>query len=248
MPKTKRTNIASLPVVDIAYAVESLVAGGKTTKVEVLRLAAERGERIAAVEAELKALRGSGAPAAPTARAKTAAASRKAAQRKRAAAAKARPTKPAAAPVQPHLSPKLRKFRRVQGQYAGYLRGFAGAARERIRTINAEKGPAAALAEMKKLLVGKGGSKAAKAAPAKMVKSASARKTPPPTKSASKKLRESPQRKAQRKLQGTYIGMLRSRSEAEKAKLKALAKEKGFEAAIEVMRSEARATRRGVAI
>ena len=63
----KKNTIASIPVVNLAYAVECLVAGGKTTTAEVLRLAGERAERIAAIEAELKALQQGGHVAGPAA-------------------------------------------------------------------------------------------------------------------------------------------------------------------------------------
>ena len=136
--------------------------------------------------------------------------------------------KPATAPGKPLLSAKLRAFRRVQGLYAGYLRGFTGATRERIRTINAEKGPAAALAEMKKLAnQGASAKVAAKAAPAK--KSA-------PKGTATKKPTITAKRAAQLKVHGAYIGMMRGLPDATKAKIKVLAKEKGMAAAIEVMK------------
>ena len=234
MPNTKnKTTLSSLPVVDLAYAVGRLVEAGKTTAAEVLQLAADRRKRIVVLEAELKELRQGGAVAAPAAKPGRPAAKRvrKAAPRKRAAAAKPAPTKRAAAPAKPHFSAKLREFRRVQGLYAGYLRGFTGAARERIRTINAEKGPAAALAEMRKLLANKG-------APKRVAKSAPATKAT--AEPAPRKLKITPERKAQLKLQGVYIGMVRNRPDAEKAKLKALAKAKGFAAAIEVMRKGAK--------
>lgn len=48
-------------------------------------------------------------------------------------------------------SRKPNPFRRIQGQYAGYLRGFAGAERARIKKLAKDKGQAVALAEMKRL-------------------------------------------------------------------------------------------------
>lgn len=59
-------SIASIPALDLAYAVQRLIADGKTTAPEVLRLAAERVQRIAAPKAESKALQ-RGAPKAPAA-------------------------------------------------------------------------------------------------------------------------------------------------------------------------------------
>ena len=75
MPNTKnKTTLSSLPVVDLAYAVGRLVEAGKTTAAEVLQLAADRGQRIALLEAELKELRGGGSVTAPAAKGAAAAA------------------------------------------------------------------------------------------------------------------------------------------------------------------------------
>ena len=204
MPKT---SIASLPPLDLVYAVGRLIGSGKTTAPEVLRLAAERVQRIADVEAELKALTLGGTAAAPattTPAARSTKAPKPAPKVKR-AAGKLR------------LSPKLRAFRKVQGLYAGYLRGFTGDARERIRQINASEGAASAVEEMKGLLREK--AKAAKATAKKVTtrtaatkskaaKTASARTAPAAAKratasKASRKLKITPQRREQLKVQGT---------------------------------------------
>ena len=208
MPKT---SIASLPPFDLAYAVGRLIASGKTTAPEVLRLAAERVQRIAALEAELKALTHGGQVAVPATKAPAARLTKapKPAPKVKRAAGKLR------------LSPKLRAFRKIQGQYAGYLRGFTGDVRERIRAINAEKGAAAALAEMRKLLRASSKAGAKKAA-----------------KPASRKLKITPQRKAQLKIQGTYMGLLRGLPVAEKARMKLLAAKSGMAAAVEVMKGK----------
>jgi hypothetical protein len=112
----------------------------------------------------------------------------------------------------------------------GLLRNFAGPARDRIKAIaKAQKFPAA-IAEMKKLLAGKGGAApAAKSAPAKRAASAP----------APRKLQMSPKRRAQLKLQGEYIGLLRGLAEGAKSRIKAMAREKGFAAAIEAMKKGA---------
>jgi hypothetical protein len=107
----------------------------------------------------------------------------------------------------------------------GLLRNFTGTARNRIKGIAKARKFPGAIAEMKKLLAAKG--TATKPAP----------KSP-----AGHKLHLSPQRKVQLKLQGVYIGMMRSLPVAEKAKIKAVAKEKGMAAAIEVMRRLPRRT------
>lgn len=107
---------------------------------------------------------------------------------------------------------------------------FTGPVRERIKGIaKAQKFPAA-IAEMKKLLTGKG-------APTKAAKAAPAKKTV--VEAAPRKLKITPKRKAQLKLQGVYIGMIRSLPDAQKAKIKTLAKVKGFGAAVAVMRKAA---------
>ena len=220
MPKTKNnTTLNSLPVVDLAYAVERLVAAGKTTTAEVAKLASERGMRIAILEAELKALQQGGLVAVPAA----SPAPRRAAKR----------PKPAAKAPAPKAKESAKRVasRKLQGKYIGSLRNFSGAERERIRGLAKAKGFGAAIAEMTKL-------RAAKPVAAKKVAVKKAAK-PLPAKKPVPKARKPKidlKRAAALKLQGRYIGMLSTRPEAEKAKLKALAKKKGFAAAIEVMR------------
>jgi hypothetical protein len=104
----------------------------------------------------------------------------------------------------------------------GLLRNFTGTARNRIKGIAKARKFPGAIAEMKKLLAAKG--TATKPAP----------KSP-----AGHKLHLSPQREVQLKLQGTYIGMMRNLPDAAKARLKAVAKEKGFAAAIKVLKQAA---------
>jgi hypothetical protein len=145
--------------------------------------------------------------------------------KKRAAKAVAKPVvAKAAKPAPKSLSAKLRAFRKVQGQYAGYLRGFTGVTRERIRAINASEGAAAALAEMRKLL------KSAAPAVKATAKAATTKAAPAP-----KKLNMTPARKAALKTQGQYIGLIRGLPAAQKAKMKALAAKSGMAAAVAVM-------------
>ena len=106
MPKP--TSIASIAPADLAYAVDRLIANGKTTAPEVIRLAGERVQRIAALEAELLALTGGGRTRARTCEDGE---TDLGAEDGREARAEAEPLAEA------------RAFRRVQGQYAGYLRG-----------------------------------------------------------------------------------------------------------------------------
>ena len=231
----KRTALGTLPPLDLAYAIRRLVVSGATTPAEVLRLAAERVQRIAALEAELKALTHGGQVAVPATKAPAARSTKatKPAPKVKRAAGKLR------------LSPKLRAFRKIQGQYAGYLRGFSGAARERIRQINASEGAASAVEEMKTLLrekakAGKTRATAATKKPtaatkSKAAKTTSARKVPAARK-ASRKLKITPKRKAALRIHGAYIGLLRGLPVAEQAKIKALAAKSGMGAAVEVMR------------
>jgi hypothetical protein len=137
--------------------------------------------------------------------------------------------KPAATPVaspvvkpkgKPRSSAKQADARRIQGRYLGFLRNFEGAERARIMALGKKSGIPAAVAEMIKL-------RGKKAAPAP--KAAAPRKAP------SKKLTLSPQRKAQLKVHGQYIGFMRSLPETKKAKMKALAAKKGMAAAVAVM-------------
>jgi hypothetical protein len=77
---------------------------------------------------------------------------------------------------------------------------------------------------------------AAKKTPAKKV--VSAKEAAPAKKAATKKLKLSPARAAALKVQGTYIGLLRSLSVAEKARIKGISARKGMPAAIAAMRKK----------
>jgi hypothetical protein len=136
--KTSR-NIDAVKLPDLAYAVRRLVAMRKVTEGEVLGLAAEREKRIAALQAELQALRGArlGAPVAVAPRPAPMAA------KKVVAAPPARKAR---------MSSKQARARKIQGEYMGLLRNFAGAARQRIKATVKAKGVPAGLAAMKGLL------------------------------------------------------------------------------------------------
>ena len=59
MPKTKRVaELGRIAHEDMLYAINCLIESGKTTALEVTRLAGNRGDRIAALKAELAALEG----------------------------------------------------------------------------------------------------------------------------------------------------------------------------------------------
>lgn len=67
-----------------------------------------------------------------------------------------------------------------------------------------------------------------------------ARKTAPPKQRPPRKLRLSPKRRAQLKLQGAYMGFMRPLTPAQKARVKAVKEKRGFEAAVIAARRMAR--------
>jgi hypothetical protein len=143
---------------------------------------------------------------------------------------------PVASPVvtpkgKPRSSAKQADARRIQGRYLGFLRNFKGAERARIMALGKKSGIPAAVAEMIKLR----GKKAAPVSKVAAPKNVPAAKKAP----AKKKLALSPQRKAQLKVQGQYIGFMRSLPAAKKARMKALAAKKGMAAAVAVMQKAA---------
>jgi len=220
MPR-KSITLDTLPVGDLAYAIRCLIANRKTTEAEVLHFVRERVQRIAVIQVELKALLAGvvlAAPAAATAR--------------KPPTAKAAPTKQSS-------------FRRLQGRYMGLIRNFTGAVRSRIKGLAKAKGLPAGIAEMTKLLTSKTKATTPRKLGAKP-KATAARKlgTKPrvakpkrvAAKVAPRKLKLSPARRAALKIQGTYIGLLRSLPAAEKAKMKVLAAKSGMAAAVVTMR------------
>jgi hypothetical protein len=168
MPRTAAPSIQGIDLPDLTYAVGRLVEMGRTTAAEVAQLARDRSERIAQIEAELRALKAAQIIPLPAAR-----------------PAKAKPAKAkAAAPPAKSkftMTPKMVEFRKTQGRYMGLLRNFSGATRTRIKGTAKAKGIPAGVAEMKKLLARKGApNKAAvRAAPPKRQ---AAKKTAPATK------------------------------------------------------------------
>jgi len=167
MPKTRNESISNLPVIDLAYAVGRLVAMGKATEAEIIQLAAERGKRIAVLQAELSALRqgvavatASAKPAArPTAKpaaAKKPVAARKPVANKAAAARKPAAAKKPAAPKAPapkklKITPARAAQLKVQGMYIGMMRSLALPVKAKIKAIAKDKGMPAAIEAMKKL-------------------------------------------------------------------------------------------------
>ena len=59
--------------------------------------------------------------------------------------------------------------------------------------------------------------------------------TSAPDRKARKKMKMSPALRAQRKLQGRYMGMIRRLPKAKQAQVKKIRKEKGYEAALQMM-------------
>ncbi len=166
MPKTSTKGIENIAGLDLAYAVRCLIAAGKTSAAEVSRLAAERGERIKALQAELAQLKGGRAPAATTpAKPPKTAKTRKLAARparspKRTAAkatAKAATGKALLVTTRKDgrtftVTQKVVDARRVQGQYLGYLAQLPAKEKDRFKTIAREKGVPVAIVEIKKRL------------------------------------------------------------------------------------------------
>lgn len=123
MPRPRKSLLERITAADLAYAVDSLVRGGRATVQEIVKYAQERPARIAALERELRALRAGVAgviapgPAKATPRAPA----------PKAAAKRAKPAraKPAPQPVKKRkftMTPKMKIARHYQGKYLGYLR------------------------------------------------------------------------------------------------------------------------------
>jgi hypothetical protein len=66
-------------------------------------------------------------------------------QRRAAKGTHATGAKPAIAKKAPKLTPKVKRARKLQGQYLGFLRSLAGADRAKVKQIAAEKGVAEAV-------------------------------------------------------------------------------------------------------
>ena len=154
MASTGTRKLGEIEARDLSYAVGRLIAAGKTTAAEVVRLAAERGDRIKALEKELAALKDGAVPVAGSAtgarRPAKKAAKPKAA--KKSPAAKAGKVSTRSDGRKFTTTPKVVAARRAQGQYLGYLRQVPEKGKARIRAIVKEKGVPAAVVEMKKML------------------------------------------------------------------------------------------------
>jgi hypothetical protein len=111
MPRGK-TTVSGIGQADLTYAVNRLIALGKTNAREITGLAAERPMRIAALEKELSSLRTGASPAS----------SNGAAARTATAARAAAPAPTTRKKRKFTMTPKALKARKLQGRYLGLLR------------------------------------------------------------------------------------------------------------------------------
>ena len=147
MPKPKgTTELGRIAHADLEYAVSCLIESGKTTALEVTRLADDRGNRIAALEAELAALKGGKVVAVATVAALR-------------GPGKARTPKKAVGSTIIRKdgrsftnTAKVVRARKLQGQYLGNLHKIPEKERDRYRAIVKTKGVAAGVAAIKKRL------------------------------------------------------------------------------------------------
>ena len=139
---------------DLSYAVSRLIAAGKTTVAEVARLAADRGDRIKALEKELAALKNGTVPAATASTGARRPAKRAAKPNasKKASAAKAGKVITRSDGRKFTTTAKVVAARKAQGQYLGYLRQMPEKEKARIKAIAKQKGVPAAVVAMKEML------------------------------------------------------------------------------------------------
>jgi len=234
MASTGTRKLGEIEARDLSYAVGRLIAAGKTTAAEVVRLAAERGDRIKALEKELAALKDGAVPVAGSAtgarRPAKKAAKPKAA--KKSPAAKAGKVSTRSDGRKFTTTPKVVAARRAQGQYLGYLRQVPEKGKARIRAIVKEKGVPAAVVEMKKMLAK--AKRSGKTAPTKKATPAKAgtvikRKDGRTFTNTAKAI-------AAHKLQGQYIGHLGHVPAKEKERFRNIAHEKGVAAAVAALK------------
>lgn len=134
MPRGK-TTVSGIGQADLTYAVNRLIGLGKTNAREVSTLAAERPERIAALEKELSVLR-TGAALGPATAKKG-----------------GRPEAPAKRKKRKFtMTPKALKARKLQGRYLGLLRKLDPKQRAQCSKAAKSGGVAAAMKVAEKLV------------------------------------------------------------------------------------------------
>jgi len=173
MPKTKSKRVVEINATDLEYAVGRLIAAGKTTKAEVVRLAAERTERIRTLEAELAALRGGKVLAAvpvkpPVKRTVWPKVVKRTTVAKAALVANVGKVITRSDGRTFTTTQKVIDARRAQGQYLAFLRQVPAKEKSRFQAIAKEKGVPTAVVELRKRL-GKTGTSAKVAKPAPAV-------------------------------------------------------------------------------
>jgi hypothetical protein len=129
----RQANFSALTHDDLLYALKDLIGRKRVTPIEI-RGAAQRGRRIAALEAELARLRGAVAPRRPG---------------RPPRAASAAPAAPAVAGAKPkrHITntPALKAARIWQGRYLGRLRKLSPRDRSKVKAFAKENGVPAAV-------------------------------------------------------------------------------------------------------
>lgn len=133
MPRSAQ-ELSRIAASDLAYAVWQLIAQGKTSGAEIRCLAGQRAARVAAIEAELRALQaGQGVAHAP----------RRGPGR---LAGRAQRTRAATNPKRRFtMTPRARAARKVQDMYLGRLRKLKGADRAKVKAVTNKEGVAEAV-------------------------------------------------------------------------------------------------------
>ena len=147
MAKKTPTDIANIPLPDLTYAVNCLIANGQTTAAEVTQLAAERTKRIADLETELAVLKHGGAAGSVPAKTKKRATRKTATKAKKAGKTITRKDGKTFT-----MTKKALAARKMQGQYMGYLRQFPEKAKAQFKALAKKEGVPVAVEEMKQQL------------------------------------------------------------------------------------------------
>lgn len=146
MPRPRATLTPNaIPAADLIYAVNELIARGKTSAAEVRAFATAREGRIAELRRELAHLEGGGANGAAVVH--------RGPDRPPKSATAATAAKSVSTPKRAFTTtPKVIAARKLQGQYLGRLKKLAGSDRARVKAIVKKEGVAAAVAAANKIL------------------------------------------------------------------------------------------------